>query len=64
LATTAGLRAGDADAAVESILQKLGRAIDTIEIPEATGLTDETQKMTAQVLDICRRRFEAMAQEV
>jgi len=64
LATTAGLRAGDADAAVESVLQKLGRAIDTIAIPKAIDLTDETQKMTAEVLDICRRRIEAMAQEV
>ena len=64
LATTAGLRAGDADAAVESVLQKLGRAIDTIAIPKAIDLTDETQKMTAEVLDICRRRIEAMAQGV
>jgi serine/threonine-protein kinase HipA len=64
LATTAGLRAGDADAAVESVLQKLGRAIDTIAIPKAIDLTDETQKMAAEVLDICRRRIEAMAQEV
>jgi hypothetical protein len=45
-------------------LQKLGRAIDTIAIPKAIDLTDETQKMTAEVLDICRRRIEAMAQEV
>ena len=64
LATTAGLRAGDADAAVESVLQKLGRAIDTVVIPNAIELTDETQKMTAEVLDICRRRMEAMAHEV
>jgi len=64
LATTAGLRAGDADAAVESVLQKLGRAVDTIAIPKAIDLTDETQKMTAEILGIWRRRIEAMAQEV
>jgi serine/threonine-protein kinase HipA len=64
LAATAGLRAGAADAAVEGVLQRLGRAIETIAIPKAIDLTDETQKMTADVLDICRRRIEAMAQEV
>ena len=63
LATTAGLRAGDADAAVESVLQTLGRAIDTIVIPKAIELTDETRKMTAEVLAICRLRIEAIAQE-
>jgi len=63
LATTAGLRAGDAEAAVEGLLQRLRRAIDTIAIPEAIDLTDETRNMTAEMLGLCRRRIEAMAHE-
>jgi serine/threonine-protein kinase HipA len=61
LAMTAGLRAGDAEAALDGVLQRLLRAIDTIAVPKAIKLTDETQKMTAEVLELCRRRIEAMA---
>ena len=32
--------------------------------PKAVELTDETQKMTAEVLELRRRRVEAMAQPV
>jgi serine/threonine-protein kinase HipA len=61
LATTAGLRAGDAEAALDGLLQRLGRAIDAIAVPKGIEHTDETRKMTAEVLDLCRRRIEAMA---
>jgi serine/threonine-protein kinase HipA len=61
LATTAGLRAGDAEAALDGVLQRLRGTIDGIAVPKAIELTDETRKMTAEVLDLCRRRIEGMA---
>lgn len=60
-ATTAGLRAGDAEAAVGDVLQRLRGAVDGIAMPKGIELTDETQKMAAEVLDLCRRRIEGMA---
>jgi hypothetical protein len=60
LATTAGLRAGDAEAALDGDLQRLGRAIDAIAVPKAIELTDETRKMAAEVRDLWRRRIAAM----
>ena len=64
LAATAGLRAGTAEAAVDQLLQRLRRAIDDISLPKAIELTDETRKMTEEVLALSRRRIEAMTQEV
>jgi serine/threonine-protein kinase HipA len=61
LATTAGVRAGDAEVALESVLQRLRGAIDSIALPKDIELTDETWKMTAEVLDLCRQRIEGMA---
>jgi serine/threonine-protein kinase HipA len=60
LATTAGLRAGDAEAALNGVLQRLRRATDVIAAPKAIELIDDTRKMTAEVLDLCRRRIEGM----
>jgi serine/threonine-protein kinase HipA len=60
LATTAGLRTGDAEGALDDIVTRLRKAIDGIALPEAIELTSETQKMTAEVLDICRRRIGEM----
>jgi serine/threonine-protein kinase HipA len=61
LATTAGLRAGDAEAAVDEVLQRLRGALGAIAVPQAIELTDETRKMTAEVLDLCGRRVDGMA---
>jgi serine/threonine-protein kinase HipA len=61
LATTAGLRAGDAETALDEVLQRLRRAIDGIAVPKAIELTGETQKMIAEALDLCRRRTEGIA---
>ena len=60
LATTAGLRAGDGEAALDGVLQRLGKVIDAIAVPKAIELTDETLKMTAEVRDLCRQRIAAM----
>jgi serine/threonine-protein kinase HipA len=61
MATTAGLRAGDAETALEDIVQRLSKAVDRIALPKAIELSDATRKMTEEVLDICRRRIEGMA---
>jgi hypothetical protein len=60
LATAAGLRAADAEAAVDELLQRLHGAIDRIAVPKAMELTEETRKMTAVALDLCRQRIEGM----
>ncbi|MGA2711650.1 MAG: HipA domain-containing protein [Bryobacteraceae bacterium] len=61
LATTAGLRAGDADAAMEDMLKRIGGAVDRIRIPQTIGHSKEAEKLINDVLDICRRRVEAFA---
>src|SRR5215471_8574535 len=61
LATTAGLRAGDAEGAVDEVVQRLRGALDVIAVPKAIQLSDETRQMTVEVLDLCRRRIEGMA---
>ena len=60
LATTAGLRTGDTEGVLEDVVDRLRRAIDGIALPGAIELSDETRKMTAEMLDICRRRIEGM----
>ena len=60
LATTAGLRAAEADVAIDDLLQRLGGVIDQIALPEPMELTDDARKMAAEVLNICRRRIEAL----
>jgi serine/threonine-protein kinase HipA len=60
LATTAGLRAGDAEGAMDEVVQRLRGALDGIAVPDAIQLSDETRQMTMEVLDLCRRRIEGM----
>jgi len=61
LATTAGLRAGDADAAMEDMLRRIGGSVDGIGIPQTISHSKEAEKVINNVLDICRRRVEAFA---
>jgi len=61
LATTAGLRAGDAETAIEDIVQRLRMAVDGIAVPKTIEVSDATRKMTEEVVDICRRRIQGMA---
>ena len=56
LATTAGLRATDAEAAIDDLLRRLRRALEAIAVPKAIRLTDAASKMTEQMLDLCKRR--------
>jgi len=61
LATTAGLRAGEAEAGLDDLLHGLRGAIDGIAVPKDIELTSETQKMVEEVLELCRERVEGMA---
>src|SRR5215831_21052513 len=61
LAITAGLRAREAEAALDGVLQRLRKAINAVAVPKAVELTDETRKMTAEMLELCLRRIEGMA---
>jgi serine/threonine-protein kinase HipA len=60
LAATAGVRATSAETAIDGILQRLRLAINTIALPTTITLNNETQKLTAEMLDLCRERIEAM----
>jgi serine/threonine-protein kinase HipA len=57
LATTAGLRALDADAAIDDMLARLSSAVDRISAPEAITLAVDANKVVREVLDICRTRM-------
>jgi len=61
LATTAGLRAAEADVAIDDLLQGLRSVIDRVDLPGAMELTDDERKAVAEMLDICRRRIDAFA---
>jgi serine/threonine-protein kinase HipA len=60
LATTAGLRAGDADAGIDDVAQRLRLAADTIAAPSAIAIASKTQELIAEMLDLCRERAGAM----
>jgi serine/threonine-protein kinase HipA len=60
LATTAGLRAGAADTAIDDMLQRLRDAVDRIALPKSLGITDDARAMVTDVLEICRARVEAL----
>jgi serine/threonine-protein kinase HipA len=58
LATTASLRALDADAAMDDMLARLSNAVDKISAPKALTLADDANKVVREVLDICRTRMD------
>jgi serine/threonine-protein kinase HipA len=59
LATTAGLRSGEAEAAVDDVLERLRSTINAIAVPTAITLSDATREITAEMLELCRSRIEA-----
>lgn len=60
-ASTAGLKTGDADAAIDDMLARMKEAVDRITLPEALEYAPEAEKMAQQLLDICRARIESFA---
>ena len=55
LASTAGVRAADADAAIDETIQQITRAIDGIALPNLPNAATETSAMTAEMIKIIRR---------
>jgi len=60
-ASTAGLKAADADAAIDGMLERLADAAERITLPDGIEHSDASHKVAGQVLDICRRRIDAFA---
>jgi serine/threonine-protein kinase HipA len=56
LATTAGLKAGDADAVIDEMLQRLTAVIDRIVLPPALAYAGQ-ESIAKEMLDICRSRI-------
>ena len=60
-ASTAGLKAADADAAIDQMLAQLAVAVDRIALPEALEHREVGEKMARQLSSICRSRIESFA---
>jgi serine/threonine-protein kinase HipA len=61
LAATAGLRAADADDAIDDMLEKLSRAVDHMTLPQKISYGVETAKLVEEFLDICRQRMKTFS---
>ena len=59
LAALAGLRAGDANATIDDVMQRLPVALDAVALPEALDLNEGTKAMVVRTLDLCRARIAA-----
>jgi serine/threonine-protein kinase HipA len=60
-AGTAGLKAADADAAIDGMSGRLADAIGRIQLPEALEYSAEGRKMATELLEITRNRIESLA---
>ena len=56
LATLAGLRAGDAQAAIDDVLQRLPLALDALVLPRALTLSADARTTIDRTLELCRTR--------
>lgn len=56
LATLAGLRAGDAQAAIEDVLQRMPPALDALVLPRTLALTADARSTVDRTLELCRSR--------
>jgi serine/threonine-protein kinase HipA len=61
LATTAGLRAGDAETVIDDVLNRLRKRIDGIAVPNVIEVPDPIRKLVDEALTICRRRIHGMS---
>jgi serine/threonine-protein kinase HipA len=58
-ASTAGLKAADADAAIDGMLERLAEAVGRIALPSAVEYSEASERAAGQVLSICRQRIES-----
>jgi len=61
LASVAGIRATDADAAIDDVLARMGEGLKTIALPKALTYTAEAESMVAEILELCRSRIQYFA---
>ena len=59
LATLVGLRAGDAQAAIDDVLQRLPPALDALVLPRTLALTADARNTVDRTLELCRSRVAA-----
>jgi serine/threonine-protein kinase HipA len=59
LGSIAGLRATDAQAAIDDVLQRLRQGLDALSIPPALALKADAQATVARTLDLCWERVAA-----
>ncbi len=57
VATLAGLRAGDANEALDDVLQAFGKALDDLQFPSVCRTQPNAEAAVAKVLGICRERL-------
>jgi serine/threonine-protein kinase HipA len=57
LATSAGLKSGDADAAIDEMTARLSKAVDSVALPKGIGGGEAALEIVAEVLEICRKRI-------
>lgn len=58
-ASTAGLKAAEADAAIDGMLGRLGDALDRIALPEGLEYGERSEQVAQRLLSICRSRLES-----
>jgi serine/threonine-protein kinase HipA len=56
LAANAGLKAADANTAIDGLLEKLARAVQTVALPLALDYPPSFEKITKEVIDLCETR--------
>ncbi len=60
LASTAGVRAADADAAIDDMIQRMKQAAGRIALPDLPDQGPEAAAMTARMIEIVRTRLDAL----
>lgn len=61
LASTAGLRAVDADVAIDDMIERMKQAADEVVLPKLPDYGPEGEARAAKMLDICRMRIGSFA---
>jgi len=57
-ASTAGLKAGAAEAAIAEMIEKLASALNSVALPQGLNCGPECARVAEQVLEICRARIQ------
>lgn len=61
LASTTGLRAADADFAIDEMIARMKQAADGVALPKLPDYGPEGEAMATKMLEICRMRIESFA---